>query len=311
MRLSGWQRWGILLSILWALGAGIHQRNEDVEAADGYANFARRVCAEGKALKGVTDLASCDQAMADNRASWLTNSWGNVAAMALVPIPVGWLLAFVLLHTGRAQVAGFRAVVPWKALSGSKKAFVASTGAAAVAALLFGSMVVMNLYVDSVVPVSLGLKAIVTKIGDDYVQASGTWTRSGAGPGSAIGDPLQTSKIVCNRVERRCVESRASVGGNLLMADLIEYEIERWDSGVIVFKSESECAVERFTIDLASESVNGAGRAANSDGPLCKFRPGKEERWTYRLSDGFPVYWELRSKARPMPLRLLQALFGH
>ena len=62
--------------------------------------------------------------------------------------------------------------------------------------------------------------------------------------------PLQTSRIVCNRVERRCSESRASVGGHLLMADLIEYEVERWDSAVVVFKAESECAVERFTIDI-------------------------------------------------------------
>jgi hypothetical protein len=311
MRLSSWQRWGILLSILWALGAGVHQRNEDVDVADGYASFARRVCAEGKAVERVADLTSCDQAMVGNRASWLTNSWGNVAAIALVPIPVGWLLAFILVHAGRALVAGVRAVVPWKVLSGPRKTFVAFCGATTVAALLFGSMVVMNLYADAAAPVSLSLKAMVTKVGDDYVQASGTWTRSGATSGSSMGDPLQTSKIVCNRLERRCSESRASVGGNLLMADLIEYEIERWDSGVIVFKAEAECAVERFTIDLASETVNGAGRAVNSDGPLCKFRSGKEERWSYRLSDGFPVYWELRSKARPLPLKLLQTLFGH
>lgn len=311
MRLSRWQRWGVLLSILWLLGAGVHQRNQDVEAADGYASFARRVCAEGKAVERVTDLRSCDEAVAGNRASWLTHSWGNVAATALIPIPVGWLLAFILLHAGRAEVAGFRAVVPWNTLSRPKKVFVAFSGVAAGAALLFGSMVLMNLYADSAAPVSLGLKAMVTKGGDDYVQASGTWTRSGATLGSSMGNPLQTSKIVCNRIERRCTESRASVGGNLLMADLIEYEVERWDGGVIVFKAESECAVERFTIDLVSETVNGAGQAANADGPLCKFRAGHETRWTLRLSDGFPVYWEIRSKARPLPLRLLQTLFGH
>lgn len=309
--MSNLQRWGVLLSILWALAAGVHQRNEDVAAADGYANFARRVCAEGKAVERVEDLASCDQELAGNRASWLTHSWGNVAIAALVPIPVGWLLAFILLYTGRAQVAGFRAVVPWKTLPPVKKAFVAFSGAAAIAGLLFGAMVMMNLYADSAAPVSLGLKAMVTKGGEDYVQASGTWTRSGTTPGSTMGDPLQTSKIVCNRVERRCSESRASVGRHLLMADLIEYEVERWDSAVIVFKAESECAVERFTIDMASETVNGVGQATNADGPLCKFREGKEKRWTYRLSDGFPVYWDIRSKARPLPLRLLQTLFGN
>jgi hypothetical protein len=62
---------------------------------------------------------------------------------------------------------------------------------------------------------------------------------------------------------------------------------------------------------MVTETVNGLGRAANCDGPLCKFWSGKEDRWTYRLSDGFTVYWDERLKARPLPLRILQALFGH
>lgn len=262
-----------------SLGAGrrVHQRNEDVEAADGYANFARRVCAEGKAVERVDDLASCDQELAGNRASWLTHSWGNVAVSALVPIPFGWLIAFILLHTGRAQVAGFRAVVPWKTLPATKKAFVTFSGATAIAGLLFGSMVVMNLYVDSAAPVSLGLKAMINKGGDDYVQASGTWTRSGTTPGSTMGAPLQTSEIVCNRIERRCSESRASVDGHLLIADLIEHEVERWDSAVIVFKAESECAVERFTIDMASESVNGVGQSDQCRRPALQVQ-GRERK---------------------------------
>ena len=93
-------------------------------------------------------------------------------------MPFGWLLAFILLHAGRAQVIGFRAVVAWRKLSTPKRAFVAFSGAAAFASLLFVSMVLMNQYVDTVVPVSIGLKATVIKSGDDYVVASGTWTRS-------------------------------------------------------------------------------------------------------------------------------------
>lgn len=107
------------------------------------------------------------------------------------------------------------------------KGFVAFCGVTGVAGLLYGAVVVMNLDADAAVPVALGLKVMVTKVEDDYVQASGTWTRSGATAGSSIADPLQTSKIICNRLEGRCTESRASVGGNLLMADLIEYPIER------------------------------------------------------------------------------------
>ena len=40
-------------------------------------------------------------------------------------------------------------------------------------------------------------------------------------------------------------------------------------------------------------------------------RPGDERSWSYRLAKGFPIYWDLRQKARPLPLRVVQSFFGH
>lgn len=311
MRLHSWQKWGISLSILWALGAGTYQRNKDIDRAESFTRIAYKICSDSKTVAGIIDLTSCDLQRYENRAISTTDSWGNAVGFALMPIPVGWLLAFILFHFGRIQVIGFRAVVPWRTFSQIQKTFAAFNVAATLAALLFGSMVIMNAYVDTLVPVSLGLKSNVTKVGDDYVMASGTWTRSGNLPGSEMVDPLQTSKIVCYRSELRCTESRASVAGSLLMTDMIDYDVEKWDASSIVFKNDGTCTVERFTIDLVTETVNGAGRTANLENPYCKVHAGKDDRWSYRLSDGFPVYWGERSKARPTPLRIIQALFGH
>src|SRR5947209_2213524 len=123
MRLNGWQRLGIVLSIIWVLGAAIYQRNADVERAEDHAQFAYKVCLEGKSLSHDNDLASCEQKREKDLVIWLEGSWGNVALISLAPIPLGWLAAFLLIYFGRAQVIGFRAVVPWATLTLPKKAF--------------------------------------------------------------------------------------------------------------------------------------------------------------------------------------------
>ncbi len=310
MRLNGWQSLGIVFSIIWALGAAIHQRNTDVERAESFTKFAYRVCADTKALAHDNDLASCEQEREKNLVVWLKGSWGNVALLALAPIPLGWLAAFILINVGRAQVIGFRAVVPWATLSLPKKAFVIFCALASGVTVLFGVTVVLNLYVDTQVPVALGLRASVVKTGEDMVTAEGTWTRSGLTEGSAMGYPLQTSRIECNRQERRCTEAKAFVSDNALMTELVEYNVESWSATTIVFKNDGLCVTEVFTIDLKTESVNGVGHR-NKDQKFCNPFDSKEDNWNYRLSDGFKVYWEQRQKARPLPLRLIQTFFGN
>jgi len=45
-RLARWQRLGIVLSISWAIFAGLHQHYEDAEQATTSAKFAYDVCVE-------------------------------------------------------------------------------------------------------------------------------------------------------------------------------------------------------------------------------------------------------------------------
>ena len=147
----------------------------------------------------------------------------DVAIAALVPDSVRLACRFwSLLYVCRAQVIGFRAVVPWATLGWPKKAFVAFCALASLAVILFGITVVMNLYVDTQVPVALSPFLDVIKTGGDWVDVGGTWTRSGSTEGSSIVHILcRPSKIACNRIERRCTEARAFVAGNVLMSELV------------------------------------------------------------------------------------------
>jgi len=320
MKLNAWQRAGIILSIVWALGAGFHTHSADVASADNFAKWAYKVCTDSKSLNHDTDLSSCDQERKKNLDTWMKGDGGNVAITALAPIPLFWFTAFILLYVGRAQVVGFCAVIPWTTLNRRKKSFVVFCALGSCLAILFGVTVALNLYVDTQVPVALSLiKDVIKMPGDNVVIAEGTWIRSGISESSALGYPLQTSKIECIKQENHCIESMASVSsnpsvansGNVLMTDLTIYEIQSWTPDSIIFRNDLQCATEIFTIDLNTQAVTGAGHPSNFDDPWCKLHPSEEKEWTYQLSNGFNVYWEERKKARPFVLRVIQTLFGN
>ncbi|MCS6520910.1 hypothetical protein, partial [Burkholderia thailandensis] len=138
-------------------------------------------------------------------------------------------------------------------MSRPRKIYVVAGGMVSVGAALFVLSYLMGLYTDALVPVSPGpVKALVIDQGDTVI-AEGTWTREGPlGEGSKLGDPLQTSKIICTQSDNRCVESRAEVTGDgphVLMVDQIEYDVESWSPTTIVFVAETPCARETYTID--------------------------------------------------------------
>jgi hypothetical protein len=311
LQFNRWQWAGIVLSVVWALGAAISTHNADVESAQSFANFASKTCSANKELAHDRDLTSCEQERTKNLATWMEGDAGNVAFTALAPIPLGWLAGFILLYVGRAQIIGFRAVLQWKALTWFKKAFVWFCVAAGLTAVLLALTVVLNLYVDTRVPVGLSPFLDVIKTGDEFVTVTGTWTRSSGPNQSSLAFPLQTSRIECHRPQRRCTEARASVSETTLMSDLVEYDVDSWTAASIVLRNDDLCASEVFTIDLNTKAVSGAGHLINKDDPFCKRFAGSEDNWTYRLSNGFDVYWQQRQKARPLPLRLIQTFFGN
>jgi hypothetical protein len=208
-------------------------------------------------------------------------------------------------------------------LSKGRKAFVVFCVFASFFAIFFGLTDLLNMYVDTLVPVSLSPFLDVIPTGDNFVEVNGTWTRTDL-TNDTIMNPLQTSRIDCNKQERKCTEATASVSGKLLMLDLTTYDIQSWTPTSITFGDSEDndplhtaCASETYTIDLATKTVSGAGHSTNQDiNKWCKASKisgmsGSKDNWTLLMSNGFNVYWELRKKARPLALRLIQTMFGN
>jgi hypothetical protein len=108
MRLTKWQRIGIVISIVWALSAGIYQRNIDIQRAEHFVDLAYRACTEAKYLHHDYDFESCSRESEKNWAIWLEGSWGNVAYISLVPIPFGWIAAYLTIKIFRWVKAEFK-----------------------------------------------------------------------------------------------------------------------------------------------------------------------------------------------------------
>ncbi len=112
-RLSGWHRIVIILSFLWVLGAGFYQRNADIRNAGEFSKLSYNICAEGERIRQQRDpnySGSCVEKAGTDYQIWLEGSWGNVAFVAFAPIPVAWMLVYLVLGIVRwvSVSAGFR-----------------------------------------------------------------------------------------------------------------------------------------------------------------------------------------------------------
>lgn len=103
MRLNGWQRIGAVLSVLWALGAAIYERNEQVKSAETLYQSQASNCFAGQAdsSKECLDKVSL-QGLMD-----ATAYWPDVAFYAFGPVIAGWLVALIALRVFRWISAGF------------------------------------------------------------------------------------------------------------------------------------------------------------------------------------------------------------
>ena len=241
-RLNGWQRTGIVLSILWAIGGGVHARDSDLDGAKSFADLSYKACTNEKLLAHDSDLSSCEGERQAKIAKWLKdgNSHANIAFLALVPIPLrlaGGLYPFLCCPCADR---GLRCGCPMDGLSRWKKLFVVFCAVAGLATVLLSVMTILNLYVDTKVPVALSPFKDVTRGGDDFVTVVGTWTRTDL-TGETIANPLQASKIECSKQERKCVEAKAYVTDNVMHSDLATYDIRSWTADSIVFVDEGDC----------------------------------------------------------------------
>jgi hypothetical protein len=106
MRLNGWQRIGIVASVIWAIGAPIYlDHAAQQEATEAF----------GRDYRACRDVPSNDPDQCFQRASGAYDTVtrypllsANAAVAALVPIGLGWLLTYALIALVRWIRAGFK-----------------------------------------------------------------------------------------------------------------------------------------------------------------------------------------------------------
>jgi hypothetical protein len=105
-RLNGWQRIGIVLSIIWAISAAIYEisaMNDRYDAAfsAAFQPVFDRCEAPPSTRTDCADVAGRVATAVPRESSW------NLAIVALAPLPVFWLIAYALVGLVRWIRRGF------------------------------------------------------------------------------------------------------------------------------------------------------------------------------------------------------------
>jgi hypothetical protein len=93
-RLNGWQRIGIVLSIVWAIAAWFYARHVDLDLHSNVLNLEYHRCAD---LPSEKERADCIERARHDFESSFQADWLYVSAVALLPIPIAWLIAYGLV----------------------------------------------------------------------------------------------------------------------------------------------------------------------------------------------------------------------
>ena len=96
-RLNRWQRIGIVLSMLWAAVGGLWGDHIAIQegGAIPIAHYKRCI------TQPDYDDDECSAAFDEEYAVGVRGHWGFAAMAALIPIPVVWLLVYILVWTVR------------------------------------------------------------------------------------------------------------------------------------------------------------------------------------------------------------------
>lgn len=108
MKFNGWQRLGITGSVLWALTAGPIELSRIDRAATAQAEDAVQVCVNSFPTISDQEFAQCGPEYSETYTAWAQNDLEDAAAVAIIPVPVFWLLACLAVCLWRWVVRGFQ-----------------------------------------------------------------------------------------------------------------------------------------------------------------------------------------------------------
>ena len=105
MRLNGWQRIGVVLSVVWLIGAALYTRHEFVQNANDRAIYSYKECME----HGLRESRACssESAIVLNRHLAGGPNWGEASSFVLSFTLIVWVGGFLLVQIFRWVKAGF------------------------------------------------------------------------------------------------------------------------------------------------------------------------------------------------------------
>jgi hypothetical protein len=104
MKLNGWKRIGIVISVVWFLGAYTYKMREKLKTVDDRAYDQYVLC-----LKVINNLDQCNAGFEADKTKDRHEMEKDVPMSVALPIPVGWILAYVGLFSTRWVKRGFAA----------------------------------------------------------------------------------------------------------------------------------------------------------------------------------------------------------
>jgi hypothetical protein len=99
VKLNGWQRIGIVASVTWILGAGLHTLNSEIEGASKAIASDHIECVSN--LAGMTEEArkkgfdECNKEASSAFSAAIVSARLEALMVALLPVPFGWGLGYL------------------------------------------------------------------------------------------------------------------------------------------------------------------------------------------------------------------------
>ena len=113
MKIGGWQRIGIVASVLWVFVGGFIGNKEALDEAGARTASQLDSCVAANKRRSGEDgpyeqvWTPCKNQFSANFRRNAEGHWWVVLAVALIPIPIAWLLGWILIATTRWIRAGF------------------------------------------------------------------------------------------------------------------------------------------------------------------------------------------------------------
>jgi len=98
MKVNGWQRIGIVASIAWILSAGLYTHGSVMASYASMGALFEKTCEQAHPN---SNWDQCLKKLTDEIEVGDTIGWEDAALAGLIPIPLGWGLAYLVLFIVR------------------------------------------------------------------------------------------------------------------------------------------------------------------------------------------------------------------